>query len=290
MLKELSVQLHMLLIPCKDKLRRLLDVLMLSIQSKLCAARLTERTGSPVGNLFIEKTCLQATCLRAQQAPSTTSSTSSPRSRPPARCTCGGCEPSQTATTPLAKSHRQAFARHRGSLRAMNPCTAAGYFQLTGYTRLWQPPLTLQMIKDMYELIHEAADIDDRKWHIGNITSGYLCDSLFLHLATHKLQIAPSLASESVSTCRQLIEDQIPVRKRQLLEMYGPEGRPALLPAAQPASASLAIGRVDTTSPLEQRFVELVNQNAFAVDVSGWRMAGGAKAHIKPGAFPQACI
>lgn len=83
--------------------------------------------------------------------------------------------------------------------------------------------------------------------------------------------------------CRQLIEDQIPVRKRQLLEMYGPEGRPALLPAAQPPSASLAIGRIDTISPLEQRFVELVNGNAFAVDVSGWKLAGGAKAHIKPG-------
>lgn len=32
----------------------------------------------------------------------------------------------------------------------------------------------LQMVKDMYNLIHEAADADDQKWHIGNITNGYL--------------------------------------------------------------------------------------------------------------------
>ena len=34
--------------------------------------------------------------------------------------------------------------------------------------------LFLQMVTDMYALIHEAADADDKKWHIGNITNGFL--------------------------------------------------------------------------------------------------------------------
>lgn len=30
------------------------------------------------------------------------------------------------------------------------------------------------MVTEMYTKIKEAADVDDQKWHIGNITLGYL--------------------------------------------------------------------------------------------------------------------
>ena len=31
----------------------------------------------------------------------------------------------------------------------------------------------MQEVTDMYNLIHQAADIDNEKWEIGNITLGY---------------------------------------------------------------------------------------------------------------------
>lgn len=31
------------------------------------------------------------------------------------------------------------------------------------------------MVTDMYNLIKEAAETDDQKWHIGDITAGYQC-------------------------------------------------------------------------------------------------------------------
>lgn len=83
--------------------------------------------------------------------------------------------------------------------------------------------------------------------------------------------------------CRQLVQEQIPKRKMQLLQMYGPGGATPLLPDVQLATASLVIGRIDASSPEPQQFLELVNNNRFAIDVSGWMLAGAVQATLKPG-------
>ena len=85
------------------------------------------------------------------------------------------------------------------------------------------------------------------------------------------------------SECRQLIQEQIPSRQKQLLETYGPNGAVPLLPASQPSAPGLAFGRVDATSPANQQFVEIKNPLNYAVDVSSWKISGSATAELKPG-------
>lgn len=70
---------------------------------------------------------------------------------------------------------------------------------------------------------------------------------------------------------QQLIEEQLPERKRQLYEVYGPEGEIPLIPAAQPAGAGVTVGTVETGE--EGGYVEIKNRNAYAVDVSGWKLS-----------------
>lgn len=47
------------------------------------------------------------------------------------------------------------------------------------------------------------------------------------------------------------------------------------LPAAQPPEAVIGIGRIDfKPSSAKEEYVELINTNVFAVDISGWKLAG----------------
>src|SRR4051812_48493412 len=70
--------------------------------------------------------------------------------------------------------------------------------------------------------------------------------------------------------CRQLLSQQLPQRKSQLYNTYGPGGPIPLIPAAQQPQAPLVFGRVDASSG-SGSYVELVNNNQFAVDVSNWQ-------------------
>jgi len=72
---------------------------------------------------------------------------------------------------------------------------------------------------------------------------------------------------------RQLIEEQLPERKRQLYEVYGPGGEIPLIPAAQPADARITVGTVETG---EGGYVEIKNGNAYAVDISGWKLSSSS--------------
>lgn len=83
--------------------------------------------------------------------------------------------------------------------------------------------------------------------------------------------------------CRQLTQEQIPTRQKQLLQMYGPQGSPALLPDSQPQAPALSFGRIDSTSSPSQQYVEISNPLSYAVDVSNWKISGGASVVLKPG-------
>ena len=58
------------------------------------------------------------------------------------------------------------------------------------------------------------------------------------------------------------------------------------IPAAQPAAAAVAFGSWDcnpASGNPNQQYVELRNTNAFAVDVSGWRLTGAVSFTMRPG-------
>eukprot|EP00884_Botryococcus_braunii_P015668 jgi/Botrbrau1/2785/Bobra.0164s0062.1 len=113
----------------------------------------------------------------------------------------------------------------------------------------------LQIVTDTYNLIRAEAKRDNQKWNAGDIDMGY----------------------------EQLMTEQIPIRKDQLLGMYGPTGTTPLLPDSQPTDPGLVFGRLDSASPAPQQFVEVVNPTQAAVDVSGWKLAGTSSNPLRPG-------
>lgn len=88
--------------------------------------------------------------------------------------------------------------------------------------------------------------------------------------------------------CRQLIQDQLPERKGQLYNTYGPGGAIPLIPAAQSGSPPLSIQTVDTSDGSGQ-FVQILNGNAVAVDVSGYKLQGSTSITLRPGLISHSC-
>lgn len=118
-----------------------------------------------------------------------------------------------------------------------------------------------KMITEMYNLIREEAIVDNNKWGVTPdptaVDRGY----------------------------KQLMEEQLPTRRAQLYELYGPGGVVELIPDEQPSSPDMDIVRVDVTpeNPMEQ-YIEIRNPNGFAVDLTGWRLIGSTVYIFPPGA------
>ncbi|KAK9829605.1 hypothetical protein WJX72_006837 [[Myrmecia] bisecta] len=112
-----------------------------------------------------------------------------------------------------------------------------------------------QMITNAYNQIGRGpAQQDNAKWGINDIDRGY----------------------------QQLLTDQLPVRQNQLCNTYGPDGAIPLIPDAQPKAAPLTFGQVEASSGLGS-YIEIINPNTFAVDVSGWMLSGTVKFTLVPG-------
>ena len=77
----------------------------------------------------------------------------------------------------------------------------------------------------------------------------------------------------------QLRTQALPARRRQLFTEQ------TQVPGPQPADATLHFGALEAAAlEPKQAFVELVNPNAFAMDISGWLLSGGGIRHtMKPG-------
>lgn len=110
-----------------------------------------------------------------------------------------------------------------------------------------------QLANETYVRIQPLAVADAKKWNSGiDIEKGF----------------------------KQITTEFIPIRTDQLLgTLYGPAGTHPLLPQAQPADAAagIALGRWEAgrpEAPLEQ-YIQLLNKNAYAVDLSDWRITGG---------------
>jgi hypothetical protein len=92
-----------------------------------------------------------------------------------------------------------------------------------------------------------------------------------------------------------LKEDYLAVRRTHLflthnvdrIRHYGiPNSYTAAIPNAQPANPTVEFGALDycpATGNQDEEFIELANPNPFAVDVSGWRLAGGIDHVFLPG-------
>jgi hypothetical protein len=87
-------------------------------------------------------------------------------------------------------------------------------------------------------------------------------------------------------TLANVINISLPARRNALFTTYGPPGL-GLVPESQPADPVIHFGEIKfnpASGDQDQEFIELVNPNAFAVDLSGWRMAGGISFTLPPGA------
>jgi len=105
--------------------------------------------------------------------------------------------------------------------------------------------------------IQDDADADNLLWGAGDIDDG-------------------------VST---ITRTWLAARRSQLLSTYGNSGS-GLIPDAQIASPVITFGTIEFNPPStiqDEEYIELVNNNAFAVDVSNWQLSGGVDHILAPG-------
>lgn len=75
--------------------------------------------------------------------------------------------------------------------------------------------------------------------------------------------------------------EQLPRHRQQLYVTYGPNGTTPLIPDAQPAGAAINLGNIDASGATG--FVQIINPNAYAVDVSNYQLQGPVTAKLRPG-------
>ncbi|KFM22923.1 hypothetical protein F751_6432 [Auxenochlorella protothecoides] len=103
------------------------------------------------------------------------------------------------------------------------------------------------LVTSFYEQVKEEATRDNAKWgNPGTPLRGY----------------------QSLTT------EQLPIRKQQLYNTFGVDGPIPLIPDAQPSSYRLNLGSVSGDAG---GYVELVNPNDFAIDLSDAKLSGAAE-------------
>ena len=122
------------------------------------------------------------------------------------------------------------------------------------------------------------------------IRPGARCWPALTHPHSTAWETAPQCTAvvfhQTLLNGRALVTEQLPPRKQQLYDTYGPTGSTPLIPDAQPATVSLVLGRTGGSASTPQQFVEIVNPNDFAVDVSGWGVSGDITANLTQGLLP----
>jgi hypothetical protein len=88
------------------------------------------------------------------------------------------------------------------------------------------------------------------------------------------------------STLSGILNNFLPHRRVQLFETYGPPGS-GLIPDSEPKDPVVNFGSIEynpASGNQDEEFIEIVNTNAYAVDLSGWRIEGGVDFTFPPGA------
>lgn len=83
-----------------------------------------------------------------------------------------------------------------------------------------------------------------------------------------------------------VLRTSLTMRRRALFRTYGPSGT-GLLPAAEPPDPVVMFGAIDSnpsSGDQDDEFIEIVNENDFAIDLSGWQIEGGVSFTFPPGA------
>jgi hypothetical protein len=82
-----------------------------------------------------------------------------------------------------------------------------------------------------------------------------------------------------------MITNYFPARRNFLFRSQTSGSNP-LVPGPQPTNAVLVFGTFEVTPATgkqEQEYIQLLNRNTYAVDISGWRLAGGITHSFHPG-------
>ncbi len=115
------------------------------------------------------------------------------------------------------------------------------------------------LINGYKTLIEADADLDNVKWGAGNIDTGV----------------------------HSILNESIPTRRTQLFTTYGPSGSTPLIPQSQPVSPGIDFGSIEynpASYNQDEEYIELVNPNSYAVDISGWVLTGGVEFTFPAGA------
>ena len=74
--------------------------------------------------------------------------------------------------------------------------------------------------------------------------------------------------------------------RREFLFQQNPRINRDTIPTPQPPSAAPSFGAIEfnpSSGNQEEEYVELINPNAFAIDLSGWKIKGGVRHTFSPG-------
>ena len=88
------------------------------------------------------------------------------------------------------------------------------------------------------------------------------------------------------STLSDILNSFLPNRRTQLFETYGPPGS-GLIPDSEPGDPVVDFGSIEynpASGNQDEEFIEIINVNAYAVDLSDWRVEGGVDFTFPPGA------
>jgi hypothetical protein len=87
-------------------------------------------------------------------------------------------------------------------------------------------------------------------------------------------------------TVSNVLNTSLPNRRRALFQTYGPPGT-GLIPHPEPSNARVEFGTIDfnpASGDQDHEYIEIINTNDYAVDLSGWRIEGGITFTFPPGA------
>jgi hypothetical protein len=105
-----------------------------------------------------------------------------------------------------------------------------------------------------------------------------------------KSRWGPTWGDQNISTLRvdaeRIITTYQPGRRNFMLTGTNAHVRGDLVPATQPTNAAIQITAADynpASGNQDEEYLRLNNPNAFAVDLSSWRLAGGVEFTIRPG-------
>lgn len=149
------------------------------------------------------------------------------------------------------------------------------------WNRLYDVLFETEEIQEMY--LRRLRTLMDQFY--GGTTDGTTWFADYVN--THFPNLDPHLGS-SVTSGKNSLLNSIEDRRHELYDIYTDNipGYAVVIPNEQPARPQIDFGAIDfdpVTGNQDQEFIELRNTNDFAVDISGWQLAGGISHMFQPG-------